>query len=176
MQVVYKELDIKKIQVFLPHRYPFLFVDYIDEIAVPDGIDPTDETPKSRVGIEVRGYKNVSINEPFFQGHFPGAPVMPGVLILETFAQIASFSLYPTALKKMESGEEKYQCVLIGADEARFRVPVVPGDTLRVHSKVSNCRSSLWTFECQGTVRDKVVAEAKILANLIPLSRGRAIF
>ncbi len=169
----YSDLDQKSIQAFLPHRHPFLFVDRIICIEGNEGAD-TDE-PKKKVGVRVVGQKNVSINEGFFEGHFPNAPVMPGVLIIETMAQVASFSMYPAAIKKIQEMKESYQCVLVGVDGARFRIPVVPGDVLRIETKVISCRTSLWTFECQATVNDKVVAEAKLLANVIPIST-RQIF
>ena len=162
-------LEQRQIQEFLPHRPPFLLVDRILDITSEN--DLMDESPKSKVGIQVVGIKNVSMNEPFFQGHFPGIPIMPGVLILETMAQVASFSMYPAGIKKIREQNEMFQCVLVGVDGARFRVPVTPGDVLKIETVVVGCRTSLWSFECKGTVDGKLVAEAKIMANLIPSSQ-----
>ena len=83
--------------------------------------------------------------------------------------------MYPTAILKIREANESFQCVLVGVDGARFRVPVTPGDTLRIETEVSGCRTSIWTFACKAFVEDKLVAEAKILANLIPVSK-RQVF
>ena len=164
-------IDQKKILAYLPHRFPFLLVDRILEVTGPNPL--TDLDPKSKIGIKVVGLKNVTINEPLFPGHCPETPVMPGVLILETMAQMASFSLYPLNQKGGLTGESGFQTVLVGVDDARFRVPVVPGDVLRVEAVVTQCRKTLWTYDCRAYVQDKLVAEAKILANLIPFSQKR---
>ena len=158
-------LEQKQIQEFLPHRPPFLLVDRILSITGPEGMD--DENPKSKVGIKVVGIKCVSMNEPFFVGHFPKTPVMPGVLILETMAQVASFSMYPRAVKNIQQMQAGYQCVLVGVDKARFRVPVIPGDYLRIECEVAACRTQLWNFSCKAFVDDKLVAEASLMANLV---------
>lgn len=160
-------LEQKQIQKFLPHRPPFLLVDRILSISGPNPM--TDENPKNKLGIKVVGIKNVSMNEPHFQGHFPDFPIMPGVLILETMAQVASFSMYPYMFGEVER-RSRFQCVLVGVDQARFRVPVTPGDVLRIETEVTGCRTFLWTFLCKGFVGEKLVAEAKILANLMPVS------
>ena len=163
-------LEQKQVQAFLPHRQPFLMVDRILSITGPNSM--MDDQPKNKIGIKVVGQKNISINEPHFSGHFPSFAIMPGVLILETMAQVASFSMYPYMnqlgqgnLKNLQS---QFQCVLVGVDQARFRVPVVPGDVLRVETEVTGCRTFLWTFICKAFVEDKLVAEAKIMANLMP--------
>jgi 3-hydroxymyristoyl/3-hydroxydecanoyl-(acyl carrier protein) dehydratase len=122
---------------------------------------------KNKVGIRVEGIKNVTATEPHFPGHFPGLPIMPGVMIVETMAQVASFSLYPSMRHRIGKTDESFQCFLVGVDEARFRVPVTPGDTLRIETEVVSCRSSLWTFACNAFVEDKLVAEARIMANLV---------
>jgi len=175
VKVMFEHLNQRKIRAFLPHRFPFLLVDVVEEIRVPEGQDPLDGNPKSQVGIQVTAIKNVTANEPHFQGHFPDVPVMPGVMILETMAQVASFAVYPS-VEPLLRNNERFQCVLVGVDEARFRIPVVPGDTLKITTEVISCRSQLWHFSCVATVRDKKVAEAKILANLIPESTGRTVF
>ncbi len=160
-------LDQRKIQDYLPHRYPFLLVDRVLEISGPPDLDNDD--PKTKMGVKVTAVKNISVNEPHFQGHFPLVPVMPGVLILETMAQVSSFSLYPQVMRKrVHQPDFKFQTVLVGVDEARFRVPVVPGDQLIIVSEMTGCRKTLCTYFCKAFVQDKLVAEAKILANLIP--------
>lgn len=159
------ELNSKQVSEFLPHRAPFLFVDKILSITGAHPMD--DEDPKHKLGIKVVGIKNVSINEPFFPGHFPETPVMPGVLIIETMAQVSSFSMYPRTIKRTAEGQDKFQCVLVGVEGARFRVPVVPGDVLRIETEVTSCRRFLWGFSCKGYVGEKLVAEADLLANLI---------
>lgn len=158
-------LGQKEILAFLPHRDPFLMVDQILSITGPNPM--TDENPKNKLGIKVVGQKNVHIGEPHFKGHFPDFPIMPGVLIVETMAQVASFSMYPYMMQESNI-RSKFQCVLVGVDQARFRIPVVPGDTLRIETEVTGCRTYLWSFLCKGFVGDKLVAEAKIMANLMP--------
>lgn len=162
-------LEQKEIQKFLPHRPPFLLVDRIISITSPNSM--TDDQPKSKLGIKVVGLKNVSMNEPHFVGHFPEFAIMPGVLILEAMAQVASFALYPSMIGIIgdQGMGSKFQCVLVGVDQARFRVPVVPGDVLRIETEVTGCRTYLWSFLCKGFVGDKLVAEAKIMANLMPV-------
>ena len=163
-------LEQKQIQEFLPHRYPFLMVDRILEISSPNPLET--EELKQKVGIKVIGQKNVSVNEPFFQGHFPTVPVMPGVLIIEAMAQVASFSMYPNGIKKIRAGDS-FQCVLVGVDGARFRMPVTPGDTIRIETVCVGCRTQLWSFECKAFVGEKLVAEAKLMANLVALSEKK---
>ncbi|MBC7396993.1 MAG: 3-hydroxyacyl-ACP dehydratase FabZ [Bdellovibrionales bacterium] len=157
-------LEQKQIQEFLPHRQPFLLVDRILDISGPGSLD--DEDTKSKIGIKVIGQKNVTVNEPFFQGHFPEYPIMPGVLIIEAMAQVASFSMYPKMIKRVRSEKENFQCALVGVDGARFRVPVTPGDVLRFETEVTACRTAIWTFKCKTFVEGKLVAEANLMANL----------
>jgi len=161
-------LEQREIQKFLPHRPPFLLVDRILSITSPN---PVDDLPKSKLGIKVVGIKNVSMNEPHFMGHFPEFAIMPGVLILEAMAQVASFSLYPAMNGQKVSGS-RFQVVLVGVDQARFRVPVTPGDTLRIETEVAGCRTFLWSFLCKAFVGEKLVAEAKIMANLMPVKEN----
>ena len=159
-------LEQKQIQKFLPHRPPFLLVDRILSVEGPNTM--IDDQPKNKLGIKVVGIKNVSMNEPHFMGHFPEFAIMPGVLILETMAQVASFSMYPFMMAS-NGMRSRFQCVLVGVDQARFRIPVTPGDVLRIETEVTGCRTFLWTFLCKGFVGDKLVAEAKIMANLMPV-------
>lgn len=136
-------MDIQKIQSLLPHRYPFSLVDRVIE---------------SEPGKRMVALKNVTINEPFFQGHFPSKPVMPGVLLIEAMAQA-------TGLLAMESagvpGEAIYY--LVGVDKARFKRPVVPGDQLFFEVEVIKCRREIWVFDAKAKVDGKVVASAEIM-------------
>jgi 3-hydroxyacyl-[acyl-carrier-protein] dehydratase len=158
-------LNIEEIRRFLPHRAPFLLVDRILEIQIKGGA--LDLTPQNMLGSKVVGIKNVSFNEPYFQGHFPSFSIVPGVMIIESMAQVASFSLYPAMLKDIDRLSRDFQCILVGVDSARFRKPVVPGDTLRIETEVTKCRGKLWAFKCTASVDGQLVAEADILANLI---------
>ena len=134
---VYSIMDIMS---FLPHRYPFLLVDRILEI----------EGDKRIVGL-----KNVTINEPFFQGHFPGAPVMPGVLIIESMAQVAGVMIY----RDMPDKERKL-IYFTGIENAKFRRPVLPGDQLRIEMQLLNRRNNFGKMSGQATVEEKLAAEA----------------
>ena len=137
--------DIARILTLLPHRYPFLL---IDKIVQMDG-------DKFAIGI-----KNVTINEPFFQGHFPSHPVMPGVLLIEGMAQTAGALCVSTV-------EEDYEPSLVyfmAIDRARFRRPVVPGDTVHYHVKKLRNRGRVWRFKCEAMVGDELVAEAEVSA------------
>ncbi|MEK6682737.1 MAG: 3-hydroxyacyl-ACP dehydratase FabZ [Nitrospirota bacterium] len=139
-------IDIKEIQSILPHRYPFLLIDRILEL----------EQGKRIVGI-----KNVTINEPFFQGHFPGNPIMPGVLILEAMAQIGGI----LAIKSTASLEGKEKIALfLGIEKAKFRKPVVPGDQLRFEIEVIHERMPIWKVSAKAFVDGKVVCESELTA------------
>ena len=135
------ELDILRIMELIPHRYPFLMIERLTEI-VPH---------ESAVGI-----KNVSINEPHFLGHFPGRPIMPGMLIIEAMAQTAA-CLVMHSLGLSRQGKLVY---FMSLDEARFRKPVVPGDTLRIHVQKQRLRGTVWRFAGEAKVDGTLVAEA----------------
>jgi 3-hydroxyacyl-[acyl-carrier-protein] dehydratase len=139
--------DIQKLLTLLPHRYPFLLVDKIVDI---DG-------DRSAVGV-----KNVSFNEPQFQGHFPEQPVMPGVLLIEGMAQTAG------AICVLAAGTRRPKLVyFMTIDDAKFRKPVVPGDTVRFHmTKVKN-RRNMWWFKGEAMVDGQLVAEAVVSAMLV---------
>lgn len=140
-------LDINAIQKILPHRYPFLMVDAIEEI------DP---------GRRIVGIKNVTLNEWFFQGHFPGQPVMPGVLIIESMAQIGGVLLLADI---PDRGSKLIYFVAI--DNARFRKPVIPGDQLRSELTVAAIRATFCKLEGRATVNGELVAEATMMCKLI---------
>ncbi|HEY0101211.1 MAG TPA: 3-hydroxyacyl-ACP dehydratase FabZ [Pyrinomonadaceae bacterium] len=141
MEIVY---DTRAIQELLPHRYPFLLVDRIIELV-----------PKERIV----GIKQVTIGEQFFQGHFPGAPVMPGVLIVEALAQVGAI----LALREIERREEKL-VLFSGIERARFRQPVVPGDTLVLEVTALRIGSRVQRMRGEAKVEGRVVAEAEIMS------------
>ena len=161
------QLDHLRVRQFLAHRFPFLLVDRILEIQPP--VDTRELAAAERIGTKVVGIKNVTINEPFFTGHFPQYPIKPGVLLLETMAQVSAFTLYPHVEDNPGSFVEKYQYILTGVNDARFRKPVLPGDTLRVEGELLKVKGPLWIFKTQCMVEGKKVAEAELMANLIPL-------
>jgi len=140
-------ITIDEILTMLPHAYPFLLVDRIIEI----------EPGKRAVGI-----KNVTYNEPFFPGHFPGRPIMPGVLIVEAMAQTAGVLVF----KSIPEENRKKPVFFLGMDNVKFRKPVVPGDQLRLELEITRHRQSIWRFRGQALVDEKLVAEAELLAML----------
>jgi 3-hydroxyacyl-[acyl-carrier-protein] dehydratase len=140
--------DVARLMQLLPHRYPFLLVDRIRDMV----------RDESAIGL-----KNVTINEPFFQGHFPRYPVMPGVLIIEALAQTAG------ALCVHNAGVTDIPQIVyfMGIDKAKFRKPVVPGDQLHLHVKKLRSRGPVWRFYGEAKVNDQVVAEAEISAMIV---------
>ena len=143
-------MDLKEIQKMLPHRYPFLLVDRVVEI-VP--------------GEKLLAYKNVSINEPFFAGHFPGHPVMPGVLILECLAQACAILAYKSA--QMDPTREV--SYLMAIDGAKFRKPVVPGDRLDLEVSILKHKGPIWKQKGMASVNGVKVAEGEFLATVLDL-------
>lgn len=139
-------MDINEIREYLPHRYPFLLVDRVVETDIE--------------GKRIRAYKNVSINEPFFNGHFPEHPIMPGVLIIEAMAQAAGILGFKMLDVKPADGTLYY---FVGSDKLRFRQPVLPGDQLQLHAKFISVKRSIWKFDCHATVDDKPVCSAEII-------------
>lgn len=141
-------LDIHRIMEMIPHRYPFLLIDKVKDITI---------------GEQATGIKNVTINEPFFIGHFPGNPVMPGVLIIEAMAQTAAVLVVQTLGKEFE-GKLVY---FMSIDGARFRKPVLPGDQLNIVVKKLQNRRTVWKFECEAIVDGQRCAEATISAMIL---------
>lgn len=156
-------LNADELQKFLPHRPPFLMLDRILEIH-PTG-DLKDFSSTSHVGTRVVAMKNIAMNEPYLQGHFPGFAIFPGVLNIEAMAQAAAVSLYPVGRELGEWFSKSFKCQLLGVDSARFRKPVVPGDQLRVETVVKKVRGTIWIFDAKTTVDGQVTAEAEIIAN-----------
>ena len=139
-------LDVKQIQKLLPHRYPFLLVDRVVELE-----------PNKRVV----GVKCITANEPFFAGHFPGHPVMPGVLILEALAQASALMSLTTTPEEQRAGKVIY---FMAIDGARFRKPVVPGDVLELHCEMLKNKGSIIKVKGEAKVDGQVVAEGEFMA------------
>ena len=138
-------MNLQEIQDILPHRYPFLFVDRIVAL---------------EIGKRIVGLKNVSINEPFFQGHFPGHPIMPGVLIAESLAQVGGI----LALLSTPENLGKPSLYLMSLDKVRFRQPVVPGDQLRLEVEALRGGKKFWKMEGKAFVNETLVAEGEMVA------------
>ena len=147
-------IDVSRIMSMIPHRYPFLLVDRVTEITIDHS---------------VIGLKNVTFNEPFFQGHFPSSPVMPGVLIIEAMAQTSALLVVHTLGN--EANEKLVYFMSI--DGARFRRPVVPGDQLLIHATKRQNRGSVWKFACEAMVSERLVAEATITAMISDSESGK---
>ncbi len=141
-------LDIRAILEHLPHRYPFLLVDRVLSL----------EKGKSIVAI-----KNVTINEPYFVGHFPHLPVMPGVLQIEALAQAAGILSFQTMDKKSDANSIYY---FVGIDEARFKRPVVPGDQLRLEVEITKMRAGIWKYSGRTLVDGQLACEAQLMCTL----------
>ena len=140
-----KQIDIHRIRKILPHRYPFLLVDRV--------LDYT-------LGERLTAIKNITFNEPFFQGHFPERPIFPGVLILEALAQASALLASHSAEAETE---EKIILLFAGIDSARFKRPVEPGDQLTLEVEQTNYRRKIWKYSTQATVEGRPVASADIM-------------
>ena len=141
-------MDINEIKQYLPHRYPFLLVDRVLEL------EP---------GKRIKALKNVSANEEFFQGHFPHFPVMPGVLIIEALAQAAALLSFKSMGKKLDDKSVYY---FVGIDGARFKRPIVPGDTLTLEAEILNERRGLVKFAARALVGEVLACEAELLCTM----------
>jgi 3-hydroxyacyl-[acyl-carrier-protein] dehydratase len=153
--------NVEDVLSILPHRYPFLLVDKVLELK-------GGESASNRVGRQIRAIKNVTINEPFFPGHFPAKPIMPGVLIIEALAQACAL----LAAKPIPQQAARYDFFIVGIETARFRRPVVPGDTLELVCTVTRERAKLFSFSCEARVDGQVVTQADIMATMIPVPKS----
>lgn len=142
------QLDIERILQILPHRWPFVMVDRV-----------TDVVPGERI----RGHKNVSFNEPWFQGHFPKHPIMPGVLVIEALAQIGGILAYATE----PFDEETNLLYFLGIDKAKFRRPVVPGDRLDLEVTIMQHRTNVWKLRGEASVEGALCAQGELLASVV---------
>ena len=138
-------IEINEIRRLLPHRYPFLLVDRVLDYVKDESIT---------------GIKNVTINEPFFPGHFPNHPVMPGVLIVEALAQISAILSFKTMEKLPDENSIFY---FVGIDDARFKRPVIPGDQLTLRSRVKRKMRGIWQFEVEATVQRELCCSAVVM-------------
>ncbi len=132
-----------EITKYLPHRYPFLYVDKVVNIS----------------NESIVALKNVSFNEPYFQGHFPNEPIMPGVIIVEALAQTCGILAFKSRNKTPSDG---YNIYLTGVEKARFRLPVRPGNQLFLHAKINAIKQQLWRFDCEAYVDDKLACSLKL--------------
>ncbi len=137
-------MDVNEIKQYLPHRYPFLLVDRVTEI---------------ELGKSIVAYKNITVNEPYFLGHFPDHPIFPGVLIIEAMAQAAGVLGFKTVNKLPKDGHLYY---FVGSEKTRFKRPVVPGDRLTLEAKVLRERRGIWVFACRSHVDGELVCETEI--------------
>jgi 3-hydroxyacyl-[acyl-carrier-protein] dehydratase len=138
-------MNVEEIKEYLPQRYPFLLVDRVLEI---------------ELGKRILAYKNVTVNEEFFEGHFPGKPIMPGVLIIEALAQAAGVLGFKSQEKKPKDG---YLYYFVGADDVRLKRPVVPGDQLMLEAVIVTSKRGIYKFECRASVGRDLVGTAIIM-------------
>ena len=138
-------MDVNEIRDYLPHRYPFLLVDRVVEL---------------NLGESIVAYKNLTINEPFFDGHFPDKPVFPGVLLVEAMAQAAGILGFKTMSKTPADGSIYY---FVGADKLRFKRPCVPGDQVMLRASIVSDRRGIWKFDVSSDVDGELAASATIL-------------
>ena len=138
-------MDVREIREYLPHRYPFLLVDRVLEL---------------EEGKYIKGYKNISVNEEVFNGHFPEAPIFPGVMIVEAMAQVSGILGFKTLGQKPEDG---FLYLFAGIDDVRFKRQVIPGDRLQLESEVVSERRGIWKFACKASVDGELAASASVL-------------
>jgi len=145
-------LDVVAIQEILPHRFPFLLVDRVTEI---------------EEGRSIKAYKNVSISEPVFEGHFPGHPIYPGVMIIEGMAQAGGVLAFKSASKEEQEAARDKVVYFMSIDKCKFRNPVRPGDRLEYHLEVIKHRGNIWVLDGKAYVDGKLVAEAELKAMIV---------
>ncbi|MBI9110554.1 3-hydroxyacyl-ACP dehydratase FabZ [Maridesulfovibrio ferrireducens] len=141
-------LDIQKIMSMLPHRYPFLLVDRVEELVS---------------GESIKAFKNITMNEPFFQGHFPGLPVMPGVLIIEALAQAGGMIVL--SIDGIDVADKVF--LFTGIDKVKFRRPVVPGDKLELNVTKIRSKMNIWKMKCVATVDGEIAAQGEVSAAIV---------
>ena len=145
-------LDVVAIQEILPHRYPFLLVDRVTEI---------------EEGKSIKAYKNVSISEPVFEGHFPGHPIYPGVMIIEGMAQAGGVLAFKSASEAEQEAAKDKVVYFMSIDKCKFRNPVRPGDRLEYYLEVIKHRGNIWVLDGKAYVDEKLVAEAELKAMIV---------
>ena len=145
-------LDVVEIQKILPHRYPFLLLDRVTDI---------------KTGDSIIAYKNVSISEPVFEGHFPGHPIYPGVMIIEGMAQAGGVLAFKSVPEEDSINPENKVVYFMSIDKVKFRSPVKPGDRLEYRVRVMRQKGTVWQFEAKAYVDDKLVTQAELKAMII---------
>ncbi|MEA3455439.1 MAG: 3-hydroxyacyl-ACP dehydratase FabZ [Campylobacterota bacterium] len=146
------QFNVVEIQKILPHRYPFLLVDRITELVLGESIE---------------GYKNVSISEPVFQGHFPDHPIYPGVMIIEGMAQAGGFLAFQSLPEEERAQADTKVVYFMSIDKAKFRAPVTPGDKLVYKLTIVRNKGAVWQLDAKAYVDDKVVAQAELKAMIV---------
>jgi len=149
-------MDIRQVLEYLPHRYPFLLIDRVVSY---------------ESGKKIVAQKNVTINEPFFTGHFPNHPVMPGVLIIEALAQAAAILSFRTMNQKPDPETVYY---FVGIDHARFKRPVGPGDTLMLEAELKRHARNMWIFSCVARVDNAIATEAELMCTIRSIEDTKA--
>lgn len=144
--------DVVEIQKILPHRYPFLLLDRVTKL---------------EKGVSIEGYKNVSISEPVFQGHFPDHPIYPGVMIIEGMAQAGGVLAFQSSSKEAQNEMQDKVVYFMSIDKAKFRAPVIPGDQLVYKITVIKQRGAVWQLDAKTYVDDKLVAQAELKAMIV---------
>jgi 3-hydroxyacyl-[acyl-carrier-protein] dehydratase len=144
--------DVVEIQKILPHRYPFLLLDRVTKL---------------EKGVSIEGYKNVSISEPVFQGHFPDHPIYPGVMIIEGMAQAGGVLAFKSSTEEEQDAAEDKVVYFMSIDKAKFRSPVTPGDQLVYKLTVIKQRGAIWQLDAKAYVADKLVAQAELKAMIV---------
>lgn len=144
--------NVVEIQKILPHRYPFLLLDRVTKL---------------EKGVSIEGYKNVSISEPVFQGHFPEHPIYPGVMIIEGMAQAGGVLAFKSSTKEEQENAENKVVYFMSIDKAKFRSPVTPGDQLIYRLTVMKQRGAIWQLDAKAYVDEKLVAEAQLKAMIV---------
>jgi 3-hydroxyacyl-[acyl-carrier-protein] dehydratase len=144
--------DVVEIQKILPHRYPFLLLDRVTQL---------------EKGVSIEGYKNVSISEPVFQGHFPDHPIYPGVMIIEGMAQAGGVLAFKSSSEEDQEDMSNKVVYFMSIDKAKFRSPVTPGDQLVYKLTVIKQRGAIWQLDAKAYVDDKLVAEAELKAMIV---------
>lgn len=144
--------DVVEIQKILPHRYPFLLLDRVTQL---------------EKGVSIEGYKNVSISEPVFQGHFPDHPIYPGVMIIEGMAQAGGVLAFQSSSEEAQDEMQDKVVYFMSIDKAKFRSPVTPGDQLVYKLTVIKQRGAIWQLDAKAYVDDKLVAQAELKAMIV---------
>jgi len=145
-------IRVTEIQEILPHRYPFLLIDRVVEL---------------ELGISIKAYKNVTIGEQIFQGHFPGHPIYPGVMIIEGMAQAGGVLAFKSMCQESQEEVKNKVVYFMSIDSAKFRVPVTPGDRLEYRLSVLKHKGAIWVLDAKAYVDDKLVAEAELKAMIV---------